>query len=350
MPWESIVEYRKLGGSGCAVSALALGTMTFGAATDEEGAYAQLDEFAAEGGTLLDTADVYVGGLSETIVGKWLASRPNEVTDSIVIATKGRFPTAEGDPNAVGLSRRHLDIALNASLRRLGVDTIDLYQVHSWDPITPLVETLEFLDNAVRAGKIRYYGLSNFTGWQVQKAVDLAEARGFVKPVTLQPQYSLLCREIEWEIVPACASTDLGLLPWSPLAGGLLTGKYQRGTEAPADTRLADARIGSFFAPRTAEQRTWDVIETVQAIAAEREVTAAQVALAWVKGRPQVSSVIIGARTHEQFTDNLAAAKLVLTEKEMDRLNAASEVPIDYPYGGMALGQRNRVIAGGWGR
>lgn len=344
------MEYRKLGGSGCSVSALALGTMTFGAKTDEDGAYAQLDAFAAAGGTLLDTADVYVGGASETIIGKWLASRPSEVTDSIVIATKGRFPTAEGDPNAVGLSRRHLDIALNASLRRLGVDAIDLYQVHAWDPITPLAETLEFLDNAVRAGKIRYYGLSNFTGWQVQKAVDLAQARGLVKPITLQPQYSLLCREIEWEIVPACESTDLGLLPWSPLAGGLLTGKYQRGAEAPADTRLADARIGSFFAPRTAEQRTWDVIETVQSIAAEREVTAAQVALAWVKGRPQVSSVIIGASTFEQFTDNLAAADLVLTEKENERLTTASAVPIDYPYGGMALGQRNRVTAGGWGR
>ncbi|MEV6603464.1 aldo/keto reductase [Kutzneria sp. NPDC051319] len=341
------MEYRKLGGSGCAVSALALGTMTFGAATDEDAAYAQLDAFAAAGGTLLDTADVYVGGLSETIVGKWLASRPNEVTDSIVLATKGRFPTAEGDPNAVGLSRRHLDLALTASLRRLGVDAIDLYQVHAWDPQTPIAETLEFLDSAVRAGKIRYYGLSNFLGWQVQKAVDTAVARGFVRPITLQPQYSLLSREIEWEIVPACASTDLGLLPWSPLAGGLLTGKYQRGVEAPADTRLADTGIGHFFTPRTADQRTWDVIETVQAIAAEREATAAQVALAWVKGRPQVSSVIIGARTHEQFADNLAAADLVLTEKEMDRLNTASEVPIDYPYGGGALGQRTRPIQGG---
>ena len=346
-PWESIVEYRKLGGSGCAVSALALGTMTFGAATDEDAAYRQLDEFAAAGGTLLDTADVYVAGLSETIVGKWLASRPNEVTDKIVVATKGRFPTAEGDPNAVGLSRRHLDLALTASLRRLGVDAIDLYQVHAWDPQTPITETLEFLDTAVRAGKIRYYGLSNFLGWQVQKAVDIAVARGFVRPITLQPQYSLLSREIEWEIVPACASTDLGLLPWSPLAGGLLTGKYQRGAEAPSDTRLADARIGHFFAPRTADQRTWDVIEAVQAVAAERDATAAQVALAWVKGRPQVSSVIIGARTHEQFTDNLAAADLVLTEKEMDRLNTASEVPIDYPYGGAALGQRTRPIQGG---
>ncbi|MFC0429369.1 aldo/keto reductase [Kutzneria buriramensis] len=343
------MEYRKLGGSGCSVSALALGTMTFGRETDEEGSHAQLDAFAAAGGTLIDTADVYSGGVSETIVGKWLASRPGEVTDKIVIATKGRFPTDTTDPNAVGLSRRHLDQALTASLRRLGIETIDLYQVHAWDPITPLAETLEFLDGAVRTGKIRYYGLSNFLGWQVQKAVDLAEARGLVKPVTLQPQYNLLSREIEWEIVPACESTGLGLLPWSPLAGGMLTGKYQRDAEAPADTRLSNAGTSSFFVQRSAAQRTWDVIETVRTIATEREISAAQVALAWVKGRTQVTSVIIGARTQEQFADNMAAADLVLTEKEMERLNTASEVPVDYPYGGMALLQRSRQIEGGWG-
>jgi aryl-alcohol dehydrogenase-like predicted oxidoreductase len=346
---ESIVEYRKLGGSGCSMSALALGTMTFGRETDEEGSHAQFDAFAAAGGTLVDTADVYSGGVSETIVGRWLASRPNEVTDRMVIATKGRFPTDTGDPNAVGLSRRHLGQALTASLRRLGVETIDLYQVHAWDPLTPLAETLEFLDGAVRAGRIRYYGLSNFLGWQVQKAVDLAQARGLVGPVTLQPQYNLLSREIEWEIVPACESTGLGLLPWSPLAGGVLTGKYQRDAEAPADTRLSDAGSRSFFAPRSAEQRTWDVIEALRAIAAEREATPAQVALAWVKGRPQVTSVIIGCRTHEQFTDNMTAADLVLTDKEMDQLTTASEVPVDYPYGGMALLQRSRQIEGGWG-
>jgi aryl-alcohol dehydrogenase-like predicted oxidoreductase len=343
------VEYRKLGGSGCSVSALALGTMTFGAATDEAGAHAQLDAFAAGGGTLIDTADVYVGGLSEEIVGRWLASRPDEVTDRMVIATKGRFPNVDTDPNGVGLSRRHLDQALTASLRRLGVETIDLYQVHAWDPLTPLAETLEFLDGAVRAGKIRYYGLSNFLGWQVQKTVDLAEARGLVKPVTLQPQYNLLSREIEWEVVPACESTGLGLLPWSPLAGGLLTGKHRRNEEAAEGTRLAEPLMSRFAAPRTAEQRTWDVIDAVRAIAAEREISAAQVALAWVKARPQVTSVIIGCRTEEQFADNMAAADLVLTEKETDRLNAASEVPVDYPYGGMALLQRSRQIEGGWG-
>ncbi|HTI25269.1 MAG TPA: aldo/keto reductase [Kutzneria sp.] len=343
------MEYRRLGGSGCSVSALALGTMTFGRETDEDGSFTQLDAFAAEGGTLLDTADVYSGGVSETIVGKWLASRPAEVTDRMVVATKGRFPTDPADPNAVGLSRRHLDQALTASLRRLGVDTIDLYQVHAWDPLTPLAETLEFLDGAVRSGKIRYYGLSNFLGWQVQKAVDVADARGLIRPVTLQPQYNLLSREIEWEIVPACESTDLGLLPWSPLAGGVLTGKYQRDAEAPADTRLANTTTRSFFAQRNAAQRTWDVIETVRTVAAEREISPAQVALAWVKGRPQVTSVIIGARTMTQLADNLAAADLVLTDKEMEQLDTASALAVDYPYGGMALLQRSRQIEGGWG-
>jgi aryl-alcohol dehydrogenase-like predicted oxidoreductase len=344
------VEYRRLGGSGCSVSALALGTMTFGRETDEDGSFAQLDAFAAEGGTLLDTADVYSGGVSETIVGKWLAARPSEVTERMVVATKGRFPTDPADPNAVGLSRRHLDQALTASLRRLGVDTIDLYQVHAWDPLTPIAETLEFLDGAVRSGKIRYYGLSNFLGWQVQKAVDVADARGLIRPVTLQPQYNLLSREIEWEIVPACESTDLGLLPWSPLAGGVLTGKYQRGAEAPADTRLADSMSQRNFAHRSTEQRTWDVIEAVRAIAAEREISPAQVALAWVKGRPQVTSVIIGARTMPQLADNLAAADLVLSEKEMEQLTSASDVPVDYPYGGLAVWQRSRQIQGGWNR
>jgi aryl-alcohol dehydrogenase-like predicted oxidoreductase len=217
------VEYRNLGSSGCSVSAFALGTMTFGESTDEDEAFAQLDTFVDAGGTLVDTADVYSEGVSETIIGKWLSTRPDEVIDRVVLATKGRFPVSD-EPNGVGLSRRHLDRALTASLRRLSIDTIDLYQVHAWDPLTPIEETLSFLDGAVRAGKIRYIGLSNFTGWQVQKTVDIAEVNSLIRPVTLQPQYSLLSREIAWESVPACESTGLGLLPWSPLAGGILTG------------------------------------------------------------------------------------------------------------------------------
>src|SRR3954452_25017425 len=229
------MEYRTLGRSGCAVSTLALGTMTFGAETDEAGAHAQLDAFVDAGGTLIDIADVYAGGKSEEIVGRWLATTDADV----VLATKGRFRMGPGH-NDLGLSRRHLRDALDASLRRLGVDHVDLYQVHAFDPYTPLDETLHFLDDAVTAGKINYVGLSNYTGWQIQKVVDLAEALGLARPVTLQPQYNLLVREIEWEIVPACESTGLGLLPWSPLGGGWLTGKYTKEERPSGATRLGE--------------------------------------------------------------------------------------------------------------
>src|SRR6476469_2875606 len=191
--------------------------MTFGAETDEAGAHAQLDRFTAAGGTLVDTADVYTGGQSEQIIGRWLAARGADVRDRVVLATKGRFPTGEG-PNDLGLSRRHRSRALDASLARLGVEHVGLYQVHAYDPVTPVDETLRFLDDAVRAGKISYVGLWNFTGWQLVKAVGVAEAQHLARPVTLQPQYNLRVREIEWEIVPAAQSEGLGLLPWSPLA------------------------------------------------------------------------------------------------------------------------------------
>src|SRR3954447_12638480 len=205
------MEYRKLGRSGCAVSSLALGTMTFGNESDERVAHAQLNGFVEAGGTLIDTADVYTRGASEEIVGRWLARQPAGVRDQIVLATKGRFAMGEG-PNDLGLSRRHLRDALDASLTRLGVEHVDLYQVHAFDPLTPLEETWSFLDDAVRAGKVSYVGLSNYAGWQVQKAVDLCERLGLNVPVTLQPQYNLLAREVEWEVIPACASTGLGLL------------------------------------------------------------------------------------------------------------------------------------------
>src|SRR3954469_23442836 len=217
------MDYRSLGNSGCAVSSLCLGTMTFGAETDEAGAHAQLDRFVEAGGNLIDTADVYSAGASEQIIGRWLASRSADVSGSVVLATKGRFPMGT-DPNDQGLSARHLTRALDDSLRRLGAEVVDLYQVHSWDPLTPLTETLRTLDGFVRAGKIRYYGLSNFTGWQLTKAVHTARAHGWAEPVTLQPQYSLIVREVEWEIVPAALDAGLGLLPWSPLGGGWLSG------------------------------------------------------------------------------------------------------------------------------
>jgi aryl-alcohol dehydrogenase-like predicted oxidoreductase len=301
------VEYRTLGRTGCAVSTLALGTMTFGDETDEEGAHAQLDRFVAAGGTLVDTADVYSRGVSEEIVGRWLGKQPDAVRDQVVLATKGRFPMGEG-PNDVGLSRRHLSGALEASLRRLGVERVDLYQVHAHDPLTPLEETLSFLDDAVHAGKIHYVGLSNFTGWQLQRAVDVAEFRRLAPPVTLQPQYNLLVREIEWEIVPAARANGLGLLPWSPLGGGWLTGKYRRDERPTGATRLGEnpRRGVEAYDGRSALERTWDVVDAVRAVGDTRGVSMAEVALAWLVDRPAVTSVILGARTTDQLEDNLA--------------------------------------------
>ncbi len=269
------MEYRLLGRSGCVVSTLALGTMTFGVETDQDGAHAQLDRYLDAGGTLIDTAAVYGAGASERIIGGWLAARPG-VRERVVLATKGRFPTGDG-PNDVGLSRRHLAAALDASLRRLGVESVDLYQVHAYDPLTPLEETLGFLDGAVRAGKVHYVGLSNFTGWQVQKAVDTADFRGLARPVTLQPQYNLLAREIEWEIVPACESTGLGLLTWSPLGGGWLTGKYRPGERPRGATRLGEnpQRGVEAYDRRSRRQLTWDVVEAVRAVAESRGVSMA---------------------------------------------------------------------------
>ena len=191
------MDYRTLGRSGCAVSSLTLGTMTFGKETDEPGSHAQLDAFVEAGGNLVDTADVYTAGASEEIIGRWLAKSAPEKRDAVVLATKGRFPMGD-DVNDLGTSRRHLQRALDDSLRRLGVETVDLYQVHSWDPVTPLEETLGTLDDFVRQGKVRYVGLSNYTGWQVQKTVALAREHGWTAPVTLQPQYNLLVRELEW--------------------------------------------------------------------------------------------------------------------------------------------------------
>jgi aryl-alcohol dehydrogenase-like predicted oxidoreductase len=343
------MQYRTLGRSGASVSTLCLGTMTFGDETDEAGAHEQLDLFVEAGGTLVDTADVYSTGTSETIIGSWLAARPADVRDRVVLATKGRFPMAP-DPNGVGTSRRHLRRALDDSLRRLGVDHVDLYQLHAWDPVTPLEETLRFLDDAVRAGKIGYPGLSNFTGWQVQKAVDLAAREHLAVPVTLQPAYSLLVRDIEHEIVPACEHNGLGLLPWSPLGGGWLSGKYTRDQRPTGATRLGDdpERGIEAYDKVGGRQRTWDVLEAVQDIAEGHGVPMAQVALAWLVARPAVSSVILGARTTDQLRQNLGAADLVLSEQEHARLEQVSAPDVaDYPYGEPGRQQRSRKIEGG---
>jgi aryl-alcohol dehydrogenase-like predicted oxidoreductase len=225
------------------------------------------------------------------------------------------------------------------------VERVDLYQVHAYDPLTPLEETLSFLDDAVRAGKIHYVGLSNFTAWQLQRVVDVAEFRRLAPPVTLQPQYNLLVREIEWEIVPAAQANGLGLLPWSPLGGGWLTGKYRRDERPTGRTRLGEnpERGVEAYDRRSSVERTWDVVETVRAVGAERGVSMAQVALAWLVDRPAVTSVILGARTTAQLDDNLGAAGLRLSDDETARLDAASDPgAADYPYGGPGIEQRSR--------
>ena len=322
--------------------------MTFGSESDEKVAFAQLDRFVQAGGTFVDTADVYSSGVSEEIIGRWFAERPADLTEAVVLATKGRFPTT-GTPNGDGLSARHLTRALDASLRRLRLERVDLYQVHAFDAWTPLEETLRTLDGFVRAGKIHYNGLSNFTGWQLTKAVHLARALGVAQPVTLQPQYSLLVREIEWEIVPAAQDAGLGLLPWSPLGGGWLSGKYRRETRPTGDTRRGDNPDRGMEAyDRRGVERTWRVVDAVQGVAERRGVTMAEVALAWLLERPAVTSVILGARTLDQLDANLRAADLVLDGEETSLLDAASEpAAADYPYGEPGVQQRSRRLAGG---
>ncbi len=342
------MEYRKLGPSGAVVSAYCLGTMTFGAESDEATSHGLMDDYFAAGGNFVDTADVYSAGASEEIVGRWLKSNPTEARQAVV-ATKGRFPMGTG-PNELGLSRRHLNQALDASLQRLGIEQIDLYQMHAWDALTPIEETLRFLDDAVRAGKIGYYGFSNYLGWHIAKASEIAKARGYTRPVTLQPQYSLLVREIELEIVAACQDAGMGLMPWSPLGGGWLSGKYKRDQMPKGATRLGEnpKRGMEAYEARNAQERTWAVIGAVEDLAKARGASMAQVALAWVAAQPAVTSVILGVRTRAQLADNLGAADLVLTTAEIASLREVSAPRVsDYPYGTGGAQQRNRKIEGG---
>ena len=342
------MQYRKLGNSGAVVTNYCLGTMTFGAESDEPTSHKILDDYFAAGGNFVDTADVYSTGVSEEIVGRWLKARPTEAQQAVV-ATKGRFPMGNG-PNDIGLSRRHLNAALNASLKRLGVEQIDLYQMHSWDALTPIEETLRFLDDSVTNGKIAYYGFSNFLGWHITKAVHIARAQHYAPPVTLQPQYNLLVRDIELETVPACLDAGIGLLPWSPLGGGWLTGKYKRDTMPTGATRLGENpnRGSESYAPRNAQERTWAIIDAVEAIAKAHGVSMAQVALAWTAAQPAITSVILGARTTEQLADNIGAAKLELSADDLKTLNEVSAPQVaDYPYGRGGTNQRLRKIEGG---
>lgn len=340
------MQQRKLGNSGVSVSNLALGTMGFGTETPEAEAFAIIDAYVEAGGNMLDTADVYGSGASEELLGRWRSSRSADVTDTILIASKARFGTGP-DMNDVGTSRRHLSRALNTSLKRIGVEAIDLYQMHGWDPLTPVEETLTFLDAAVRAGKIHYIGLSNFTGWQLQLVLSTAKDVGLQLPITLQQQYSLASREIEYEVIPAALHNSIGLLPWSPLASGFLTGKYTRNEAAAPDTRFASdsAMMRHIGKDLVTSNRNWAILDVVREIAGEIGASVSQVALSWVTNRPSVSASIIGARTMAQLEDNLAAADLVLSADATTRLDTVSaNTPNDYPYGLFGVLQRHRYI------
>jgi aryl-alcohol dehydrogenase-like predicted oxidoreductase len=326
------MEYRTLGRSGLKVSALTLGTMTFGGtgafakvgSTDLEGARRQIDLAIEAGVNLFDTADIYSDGLSEEILGKALASRRNKV----LVTTKARFPTGDG-PNDRGSSRIHLIEACEASLRRLGTDYIDLYQLHEWDGLTPLEETMEALDSLVRAGKVRYVGVSNFAGWQVMKTLGVSERNHYVRPISHQIHYTLQAREAEYELVPSAVDQRLGLMIWSPLAGGLLSGKHRRGQASPEGTR----QLAQWSEPPVHDlEKLYDIVEVLVKVAQSRGVSAAQIALAWLLTRPAVCTVVVGARTESQLTDNLKAAALTLSLDEVATLEKASRPHLLYPF------------------
>ena len=337
------MDQRQLGASGLRVSALTLGTMTFGGrdkfanvgTTDLAAARRQIDLCLDAGVTLVDTADVYSNGLSEEIVGQALEGR----RDDVLIATKARFAMGDG-PNDAGLSRHHLIRACEASLRRLRTDHIDLYQVHEWDGQTPLEETLGALDDLVHAGKVRYVGCSNYSAWHVMKALGIADRRGLPRFVSQQIYYSLQARDAEYELVPLALDQGLGILVWSPLAGGLLSGKYRRGQAGPEGSR----HLTEWNEPPVRdEEGLYDIIDALVEIAKGHGVSAAQVAIAWLLGRPAVSSVVIGARTEEQLADNLAAAELQLSDDERARLDELSAPPLLYPYWHQAASAAERL-------
>jgi aryl-alcohol dehydrogenase-like predicted oxidoreductase len=325
------MNFRYLGRTGLKVSELCLGAMTFGREANKKTSHRILDRFVEAGGNFIDTADVYTQGMSEEIVGSWLKKKSR---DDFIVATKVRFSMGEG-PNDIGLSRKHLMAGVENSLRRLQTDYIDLYQVHCWDPGTPLAETLSTLNSLVESGKVRYIGASNFSGWQLQKAIDLSKQMGWETFASLQPLYNLLDRDIEWELVPVSLNEGLGIIPWSPLRGGWLSGKYRRGmTTPPSGTRVEIAEKEGWSESWTAyaNERTWSIVDGLLAVAEEVGKTPAQVALRWLLQRPGVTAPITGVRTMEHLEDNIDATGWTLSDEHMARLTEVSEMTPSYPY------------------
>jgi aryl-alcohol dehydrogenase-like predicted oxidoreductase len=338
------MEYRLLGHSGLKVSVVTMGTMTFGG----KGPFAKvgnlgleevkrlIDVVADAGVNLIDTSDVYSGGASEELIGEALASKRRP---GMLIATKARFPMGSG-PNDRGLSRWHLISACEASLKRLKTDVIDLYQVHQWDGQTPLEETMEALDSLARAGKVRYVGCSNFSGWHIMKAMEVGRRDGRIPFISQQIHYTLQAREAEYELIPIALDQGVGVLVWSPIAGGLLSGKHRRDKAAPEGTRQT---AGWTEPPIADENKLWDIVDALVEIGDARGVSAARIALAWLLGRPGVATVIIGGRNEAQFTDNLAAAELKLTADERAKLDKVSQPTLLYPYWHQAQTANDRL-------
>ena len=327
------MEYRLLGASGFKVPVLSFGTGTFGGKGKLFGGWGQTDAAEARrlvdvcleaGVTLFDTADIYSGGAAEQILGEAIRGR----RDQLLLSTKATFRDGKG-PNDVGSSRYHLVRAVDQALKRLGTDYLDLFQLHGFDAQTPVEETLSTLDDLVRAGKIRYLGVSNFSGWHLMKSLDVATRYGYPRYVANQTYYSLVGRDYEWELMPLARDQGLGAVVWSPLGWGRLTGKLRRGQPLPAQSRLHDT---AQYGPPVPDEQLFRVIDALDVVAKQTEKSIPQIALNWLLQRPTVSSVIIGARDEKQLRDNLGAIGWTLTAEQMKLLDEASEVTLPYPY------------------
>lgn len=326
------MQLKRLGNTGLLTSDIALGTMIFGEqserSTPPDEAEQIIHRYIEAGGNHIDTANVYASGRSEEIVGQSIKSHAR---DQLIVATKANFPTGAG-PNDWGLSRHNIMNAVEASLRRLDTDYIDLYYMHCWDANTPIQESLRAFDDLVRQGKVRYIGVSNFKAWQVMKSLAVSDSNGLERFVAGQYQYSLITRDIEYEFQDLFTSEGVGLTPWGPLGGGFLTGKYKR-SDRPTEGRIATQGDEAEEAwHRRNIERNWDIVDAVGEIAEAHDATYSQVAVAWTRAQPTISSVIVGVRTMAQLEDNLGAAELELTAEELAQLDQASALPEMYPY------------------
>jgi aryl-alcohol dehydrogenase-like predicted oxidoreductase len=336
------VEYRYLGKSGMKVSELCLGGLTLGREADQDESHRILDYYFSAGGNFIDTANIYGGGRSEEVIGVWLQKQPR---DKVVLATKVRF-AVDSAPNSVGLSRKHILTSVETSLRRLYTDHIDLLQLHCWDPGTPLAETLGTLNGLVQQGKVRYIGVSNFAGYQLQKAVAISQQHGWEQFVSLQPLYNLLDRTIEWELLPVCANEGIAVMPWSPLRGGWLSGKYRRGMTEPLENTRVDAAEKNNWSESWSKynnERTWNIIDRLIEVAEQVGKTPAQVALRWLLQRPGVTSPIVGVRHVHHLEENLGALGWQLDNEMMLTLNTVSAIDVPYPYDFIARQEKQRT-------